>query len=229
MLMNNSLRMDLLMSQMLLWVAVGSTFGADRASIPLLPDGRLVMRAPAIRMSPADDDVPLPADIADAITPLERAVILNRKAEELRAAGRYASSEPLYQQAILCLKKTRESEGPNMATILNNLAELHSLRGEAGKAELLYQRSAAILERVLGARHPDLATCLNNWAQLLAELAHFHESEQLYQRALAIWRQVPNGNNLGLASGLDNLAELYRLEGRYVEAEAFYQQALRLR
>jgi tetratricopeptide (TPR) repeat protein len=94
---------------------------------------------------------------------LERIITLNRLAETLRAAGRYAECEPLYRQALdLC--RNLNSQDPNTGVILSNLAELYRVQGRLEEADLLYRQALERLERTLGGEHLFVATVLNNWA-----------------------------------------------------------------
>jgi tetratricopeptide (TPR) repeat protein len=149
-----------------------------------------------------------------------------KAAQYLRARGRYAEAEPLYQRALRVYERILGPERPEVARVLNYLAILYWSQGRYTEAEPLYQLALRIREQVQGADHLDVAASLNNLALLYWSQGRYTEAEPLYQRTLRIREQAQGSNHLDVATSLNNLASLYLDQSRYTEAEPLYQRSL---
>ena len=75
----------------------------------------------------------------------DAASILNKRALQHIARGRYAQAEPLYKRALAINEKAFGPDYPNVVMILENIAGLYRKTGRDKEAEPLEQRAAAIL------------------------------------------------------------------------------------
>jgi tetratricopeptide (TPR) repeat protein len=154
------------------------------------------------------------------------ALLAFRAARYLRARGRYAEAEPLFQRALHIREQTSGPEHPDVALSLLYLAILYREQGKYAEAEPLFLRALYIWEQATGADHSDVATALNNLAILYWEQGRYIEAEPLFERALHIWEQAVGADHPQVAYTLNNLALLYKSQGKYVEAEPLFQRAL---
>ncbi|HEY1348075.1 MAG TPA: FxSxx-COOH system tetratricopeptide repeat protein [Ktedonobacteraceae bacterium] len=155
-----------------------------------------------------------------------RASLGYKAAQYLRARGRYAEAEPLYQRSLRLYERLLGSEHPEVARTLNYLAILYWSQGRYSEAEPLYLRTLHIREQVEGPEHPDVAASLNNLALLYWSQGRYSEAEPLYLRTLRIRERTQGPAHIDVATSLNNLASLYLDQGRYAEAEPLYLRVL---
>jgi tetratricopeptide (TPR) repeat protein/CHAT domain-containing protein len=149
---------------------------------------------------------------------------LNRRANELYQAGRYAEAEQLYQRALEIAEKARGPEHPDTASALHNLGMAFEGQGRYARAELIFKRALAISEKVAA---PDqTATALQDLANLFSRQGRYAEAEPLYQRALGIREKALGPEHTNVADILHNLAGAYRNQARFAEAEPLFKRAL---
>jgi tetratricopeptide (TPR) repeat protein len=155
-----------------------------------------------------------------------RASLGYKAAQYLRARGRYAEAEPLYQRCLRVYERLLGPEHPEVARVLNYLAILYWSQGRYSEAEPLYLLALRIREQVQGSEHLDVAASLNNLALLYWSQGRYAEAEPLYQRTLRIRERAQGAAHIDVATSLNNLASLYLDQGRYAEAEPLYQRTL---
>jgi tetratricopeptide (TPR) repeat protein len=68
-------------------------------------------------------------------------------AEYYRSLGNYRKAEPLYQQALAIIEKTRGPEHPDVAAVLEDYAALLRATGRDAEAEKLELRASAIRKK----------------------------------------------------------------------------------
>jgi tetratricopeptide (TPR) repeat protein len=125
----------------------------------------------------------LPGSASELLLQSER---LTQQAITLFQQGRYAESEPFFQEALALQEQAVGPDDPNIATSLNDLAGLYREQARYGEAELLYQRALALRERALGPNNPAVAQSLNNLAVLFINQGRYGEAEPLLWRALTL-------------------------------------------
>jgi tetratricopeptide (TPR) repeat protein len=74
----------------------------------------------------------------------DAASILNNRALQHIAQGRYAQAESLYKRALAIREKAFGSDHPDVAASLENMAALYRETGREAEANPLAQRAAAI-------------------------------------------------------------------------------------
>jgi tetratricopeptide (TPR) repeat protein len=154
---------------------------------------------------------------------------LQRKANELYDAGKYAQALPLAQRALSIREKALGPNHPDVAGSLNSLALLYQDQGRYADAEPLYKRSLAIYEKAFGHGHRNVAALLNNLAEMYRDQGRYAAAEPLYKRSLAIWEKILGRDHPDIARSLNNLAGLYQAQGRYADAEPLFRRSLALR
>ena len=165
-----------------------------------------------------------------AISPEDEAKIssLNKKAEELFQAGKFAKAIPIARDSLELTEKANGPDHPDTATSLNNLARLYYWMGDYAKAEPLYQRALKIYQKTLGPKHLCTATALNNLAGLYESMGDYAKAEPLYQRTLETYAKTLPPTHRFIAAVLGNLAGVYREMGDYAKAEPLYRRALKI-
>src|SRR3989442_4618729 len=152
--------------------------------------------------------------------------ILTQLGLALNRAGDRIGAEPILQEALATLEKSRGPEHPDVATALNNLASVYLIEARYADAEPLLKRALTIHDKTLAPDHPDLATDLDNLALLYQKQGRYGEAEPLNERALAIFQKSRGPQHTDVAVSMNNLARLYHFQGRYDEAERLFRQAL---
>ncbi|MDQ2715171.1 MAG: FxSxx-COOH system tetratricopeptide repeat protein [Chloroflexota bacterium] len=160
---------------------------------------------------------------------LTLASLAYKVAQYLRAHGRYAEAEPLFQQALRIREQQLGPEHLDVTYPLAKLAELYRLQGKYAEAEPLFQQVLRIREQQLGPEHLDVVYPLNGLGTLYAEQGKYVEAEPFLLQALRIREQQLGPEHPLVASPLTNLAIIYKGQGKYVEAEPLLQRTLRIR
>ena len=159
----------------------------------------------------------------------ENPVELRKKANDLKAAGRYAEATPYARRALDIEEHRSGPDHPDVALSLNNLAELYRNQGRYADAEPFIKRSLAIFEKALGPDHPDVALSLNNLASLHYNQGRYSDAEPFFKRSLAIFEKALGPDHPDVATLLNNLALLYTNQGRYADAEPLHRRSLAIR
>ena len=156
------------------------------------------------------------------------ATLLNNRATQLRAQGKYTEAEKLCRQAMEIDEKTIGKQHPNYAKQLNNLAGVLRVQGKYPEAEELYRQAMEIDEKTIGKEHPSYAISLSNLAVVLKAQGKYAEAETLYRQALEIDEKTIGKEHPEYAKHLNNLAGVLRAQGKYSKAETLYRQALEI-
>src|SRR6266511_2133325 len=122
----------------------------------------------------------------DADRALQEARKLNKKAIDLRNAGKYDEALSPFERALEIRERRLGPDHPDVSQAINSLATLHYYKGEYTKAEPLYQRALAIREKALGPEHPDVASSLNYLAILYAAKGAIAQAITFQSRANAV-------------------------------------------
>jgi CHAT domain-containing protein len=182
----------------------------------------------------------------------KRAAALERRIEELWAAGKFAEAvAPAEEvrdlrQRVQGEKHWEAADAARQVEILRKavalpahkqaaLAEAAAAAAQAqqlyqrrkfAEAEPLYRRALAVYEEVLGPRHPDTAQSCNNLALNLDNRLRAKEAEPLYRQALAANEEALGRWHPNTAASYGWLAGNLQNQGRSQEAEPLFRQAL---
>ncbi|HEX5716141.1 MAG TPA: tetratricopeptide repeat protein [Thermoanaerobaculia bacterium] len=143
-----------------------------------------------------------------------------------QALGNFTAAEPLYREALACLREQGDEEGlPVAAFLLTQLALLHLIMNSYAEAEQFFEQALAAQRSTLGEDHPDVAVSLNHLANLSRRRADYAKAERLHVQALELQRRTLGEGHQDVAMSLSNLAGLYQETGRHAEAMPLFQQA----
>ncbi len=158
-----------------------------------------------------------------------KAVALNRQADDLFNRGRAAEAVSLAQQSPALIAQALGERHPIYARSLDNLAGLLYEAGQY-RAALPPRRQALSLRKELqGELHPDYADSLHKLANLYQALGDYRAALALYKQVLPLRREVLGTGHPDYAQSLNNLANLHHAMGDGKAAVALARQALELR
>ena len=162
---------------------------------------------------------------------LELSGLASKAAEYLRARGRDAEAEPLFQRAIRILEQAEGAEH-QLALSLTGLGFLYLGQGKHAEAEPLFRRAIHLWEQVnaleyyQNAASPDYS--LQGLAILFREQGKYAEAEPLFQRVLRIREDALGPEHAQVAYALGSLALLSQRMGKYREAEQQFQRTINI-
>jgi len=166
------------------------------------------------------------AGLGPALAQSKDLAALNRRAEELYRAGRYAEAMPFAKRALALAERVRRPGHLDIGNAVNRVALIYTQQGRYADAEPLYKRVLAIKEKALGAEHPEIGNALHGLAVLYVQQGRYPEAEPLYKRALVVKEKGLGLEHVTVGATLYALATLYVQQGRYQEAEPLYKRAL---
>lgn len=162
---------------------------------------------------------PHPAGPSVAQQDFQKAIELNKQANELAAGGHSAEALPLATQALVIFEKALPGDNANLAILLGNLAHLHIALNNFDKAEPLYKRSIGILEKQPAGREGDLGLMYANLGDLADRQQHFTEAEGYYRKSLPLVEKAFGPDHANTAAVITNFADIYRAQGKDPDSE----------
>ena len=151
-------------------------------------------------------------------------VIRECLAQIFRTEKRYQEEEPLLQDALADLVRSKAADPALMAAAFNNLAVLRFDQERYQESVDLQLESIRVWETALGNEHPSLVAPLNNLATTYLTMARFDDAERTFQRAINLCKKTLGEDHVDYAVILENYAVVLRKVGRKREAKKFKVQ-----
>jgi tetratricopeptide (TPR) repeat protein len=151
-------------------------------------------------------------------------VIRECLAQIFRTEKRYQEEEPLLQDALADLVRSKAADPALMAAAFNNLAVLRFDQERYQESVDLQLESIRVWETALGNEHPSLVAPLNNLATTNLTMARFDDAERTFQRAINLCKKTLGEDHVDYAVILENYAVVLRKVGRKREAKKFKVQ-----
>ena len=155
-------------------------------------------------------------------------VIRECLAQILRSEKRYQEEEPLLQDALADLVRSKAADPALLAAALNNLAVLRFDQERYQESVDLQLESIQAWETARGKEHPSLIAPLNDLAGTYVSMSRFDDAEIAYRHAIDVCRQTLGEDNLRYAILLRNYAVLLWKLGHKREAKKFKVQGERI-
>lgn len=149
----------------------------------------------------------------------DRAIDLNRQANELASQGRSAEALPLAAQALAIFEKALPGDNANLGILVGNLAHLQLELKDFAKAEASYKRAVAILEKQPVARPGDLGLMYANLADLCERQQRHADAESFYRKSLPLMDKGFGPDHDNTKAVMNNFAEIYRGQGKDPDSE----------
>ena len=146
----------------------------------------------------------------------------------LRAQGKYAAAQPLYEQALAIRRRLLTDDHPDTASSFNNLASNLNAQGNYAAAQPVYEKALEIRRRLLTDDHPDTARSLGNMATNLKAQGKYAAAQSLYEKTLEIRRRLLTDDHPETAQGYNNLAITLDAQGNYAAAQPLFERALKI-
>ena len=108
----------------------------------------------------------------------------------LKAQGKYAAAQPLFEKALEINRRLLTDDHPDTATSYNNLAGNLIAQGKYAAAQPLFEKALEIRRRLLTDDHPDTALSYNNLAHNLNAQGKYAAAQPLFEKALEISRRL---------------------------------------
>jgi tetratricopeptide (TPR) repeat protein len=151
---------------------------------------------------------------------------LNARAFSLLEGGKFAESQPLFEQALEIRRRLLGDDHIDTALSYHNLAySLHG-RGKYKAAQPLFEKTIEIICRLLGENHPDAAMSHANLGANLFEQGKYAAAQAHLEKAVEIHRRRITDDHGDTANDLDGLAVVLSAQGKYAEAEPLLEKAL---
>jgi len=187
--------------------------GKDKLPPPSPPPQQQAMQRPM----PSPQTRPAGPSVAQQ--DYQKAIELNKQANELAAQGKAAEALPLASQALAIFEKALPGDNANLAILLGNLAHLYIELNTVDKAEPLYKRAIAILEKQPAAREGNLGLMYANLADLNERQQHHAEAEAYYRKSLPLVEKGFGPDHSNTAAVMTNFADLLRMQGKDPDSE----------
>jgi tetratricopeptide (TPR) repeat protein len=149
----------------------------------------------------------------------DKAIELNKQANELGSQGHYAEALPLATQALAIFEKVLPGDNANLGILVGNLARLQLELKDFAKAETSYKRAVAILEKQPASRPADLGLMYANIADLCERQQRHADAEAYYRKSLPLVEKGFGPDHENVAAVINNFAEIYRLQGKDPDSE----------
>ena len=166
-------------------------------------------------------------------TPVDRAVRLHQRAQQLEDRFEFAEAVALYLEAAAIFKAEEGLPCPDLANVLNDLASALASSARYDEARQAAEKSVHILDS-LGVRFggPEAAsiriTALGRWGAALRELGRYSDAEPVLRRAVdAATKEFGSGDDR-TAAALNELGVLFKYSGKFDEAKKLYRRALKI-
>jgi tetratricopeptide (TPR) repeat protein len=159
----------------------------------------------------------------------ETLVCMNNLAIVLKAQGKHAEAEPLFQETLAIREKVLGKEHPETLLSTIGLAALLRRQGKYVEAEQMLRETLVLQEKVLGKEHPETMATMSGLAKTLRRQGKYAEAEQMLQEALALRLKVLGKEHPETLANTSILASLLRRQGRHAEADQMLQETLALR
>ncbi len=114
----------------------------------------------------------------------------NTLAGNLRAQGKHAEAQALYEKALAIWRKALGEAHPNTGRGYNNVAMNLSSQGQYAEAQPLFEKGLAIWRKALGEAHPYTALGYKNLASNLNAQGQYAEAERLWTNAADSFRDA---------------------------------------
>jgi tetratricopeptide (TPR) repeat protein/CHAT domain-containing protein len=154
---------------------------------------------------------------------------LNRQANELYQAGKYAEALPVAERALALGRRLPDPKPPEVAATHNELARLYEKQGRKVEAEGLYRQAQAIYEIANGPEDPWVAAVLQNLGLLYRDQGRISDAESAFRRALAIYEKSVGPDNAPFRGAYNELVTLYDANSRNAEQEELIKHVLSVR
>jgi tetratricopeptide (TPR) repeat protein len=158
----------------------------------------------------------------------QSAETMNGHGEALRAQGKYAQAQPLFQKALEIRRRLLTDDHPDTALSYNNLAFNLKAQGKYAQAQPLYEKALEIYRRLLTDDHPDTATSYNNVAANLNAQGKYAQAQPRLEKALEIFRRLLTDDHPDTATNYNNVAANLNAQGKYAQAQPLYEKALEI-
>jgi tetratricopeptide (TPR) repeat protein len=168
---------------------------------------------------------PLPKEDQAAITSADG---MNAQGEKLRAEGKYAAAQPLFEKALEINRRLLTDDHPHTARSYANLALDLSYLGRHAAARPLHEKALEIRRRLLTDDHPDTASSYDNVAANLNHQGKYAAAQTLFEKALEIRRRLLTDDNPATAITYNNLAHNLDSQGKYAAAQPLFEKALEI-
>ena len=93
-------------------------------------------------------------------------------------------ARPLYERALVILRREHGEVHPSVARTLNNLAILRLEVGDLPQARALHERALASRRKLLAPDHPEIAESLNNLGEALRAGGELKKARAAFTEAL---------------------------------------------
>jgi tetratricopeptide (TPR) repeat protein/CHAT domain-containing protein len=151
---------------------------------------------------------------------------LQKRVQDLRAAGRSRDALPAAQQLVSRAERLFANRPDQLAYAINELAGICWDLARNAEAEALYKRSLGLFERARGADDPDAAIAANNLGLIYWNMGRYADSEKSFKRAIASGEKRLGAEHPDVATRYNNLALVYQDLGRYAEAEKLFKRSI---
>jgi len=159
----------------------------------------------------------------------DRATILEKLSEVLRAKGKLAEPESLLRRSLDLRLSMKDTPPQYIARSMNLLARTLASLGRADEAEPFYRQGLEHRIQALGDTSEAVASSRNDLAAFLWRQSRYAEAAPLYRAALDTYLRIHGERHTDVASMIDNLGLLLRDTGKLHEAESLHAKAFGIR
>ena len=150
-------------------------------------------------------------------TGVERARILTKAGDFLKANGQYRDAELMHVKALASRARVLGADHPSTVDSVNNLALCVDAQGKRAEAETMFRQALADRTRILGVDHPDTISSRNDLAICLGAQGKRAEQEPLYRQVLASRTRVLSNDHPNAVDSVSNLAVCLGAQGKAPE------------
>ena len=144
----------------------------------------------------------------------------------LRARGRLAEAEALFDEALAWLDGQLGPQHPRAAGVRFDLAMLRLRQGRLEDARALLEHAIASYSQALGADHRRAGKAHLELAEILRQQGHLRDALRHARRGLEIYRKSVAAKHLELASAHTRLGAIAYRAGQQAEALEAFREAL---
>ena len=155
---------------------------------------------------------------------------LRNLADALRMAGKAASAEGYYRQALAMSQELFGERDPRVADVMVGLGRLlYPNPAHIGEAEQLLENALAIYRDKLGPQDSEVASTLSDLGNLMLWKDDLASAEQYHRQALRIYQATVPRTHPDYAQTLGSLGYELMRRGSLTEAERMLNEALDLK
>lgn len=194
-------------------------FHAEGKDVLPPPAAQLQQRQAPPPPRPMPQQQPQPRGPSVQQQEFDKAIELNKQANDFASQGRSAEALPLATQALAIFEKALPGDNANLGILVGNLAHLQLELKDFPKAEASYKRAVAILEKQPAARPGDLGLMYANLADLCERQQRHADAEGFYRKSLPLMEKGFGPDHDNTKAVMNNFAEIYREQGKDPDSE----------